>query len=99
MVFLNCYLLKTEIVDLKGEPEGELPQYLLQVDKYSDIKTEVVSKFIYLNDRLDDVQLDDIIIKALKDEKIVKDKFDYLIDINNNSLVIECNKGVYNIVK
>lgn len=99
MVFLNCYLLKTEVVDLKGEPEGELPQYLLQVDKYSDIQSQVVSKFVYLNDTLEDVKLDDLIIKALKDEKIVKDKFDYLIDINNNSLIIECNKGVYNIVK
>lgn len=99
MTYLNCYLLRTEIIDKEGELVGELPQYLLQVDKYSDIHKQTVSKFIYLNDTLENVDLSDIIVKALREEKIIKDKFDYIIDLNNNSLVIEFNKGSYNIVE
>ena len=99
MTYLNCYLLKTEIVDKTGEPIGELPQYLLQVDKYSDTLRQTVSKFIYLNDTLEDFKLEDLIIKSLKESKIVKDKYYYIIDVNNNSIVIEFNKGDYNIVE
>lgn len=99
MTYLNCYLLKTEVVEKSGEPVGELPQYLLQVDKYSDIHKQTISKFVYLNDDIEDVNLVDLIIKALREEKIVKDKYDYIIDLNNNSLVIEFNKGDYNQVQ
>ena len=98
MVYLNCYLLKTEIVDTTGEPVGELPQYLMQVEKRSDSEKITIPKFVYINDTLEDINLDELVIQALREEKIIKDKFNYIIDINNNAMVIEFNKGIYSIV-
>lgn len=99
MVYLNCYLLKTEIVDIMGEPVGELPQYLMQVEKRSDSEKIAIPKFVYINDTLENVNLDELIIQALREEEIIQDKFSYIIDVNNNSMVIEFNKGIYNIVE
>lgn len=99
MVYLNCYLLKTEIVDLTGESVGDLPQYLMQVDKRVDNDKITETKFVYINDTLEDIELEDYVVEALREEKIIKDKFSYLIDINNNSMVIEFNKGNYYVVE
>ena len=99
MIYLNCYLLKTEIVDTMGDPVGELPQYLMQVEKRSDSEKIVIPKFVYINDTLENVNLDELIIQALREEEIIQDKFSYIIDVNNNSMVIEFNKGIYNIVE
>lgn len=88
MKYLNCYILKTEITDLRGESMGELPQYLLQVDRYS-VQTELTkSTFIYLNDTIDERPLEELIVNALKEAKIVKYGYDYVIDVNNSALVI-----------
>lgn len=99
MVYLNCYLLKTEIVDTMGEPVGELPQYLMQVEKRSDSEKVIIPRFVYINDTLEDVNLDELVVQALLEEKIIKEKYSYIIDINNNAMVIEFNKGSYSVVE
>lgn len=92
MKYLNCYILKTEIVDLRGESVGELPQYLLQVDRYS-IETRLTkSTFIYLNDIIEEESLEELIVNALKEAKIVKDRYDYVIDVNNSAMIINVSR-------
>lgn len=92
MKYLNCYILKTEIVDLRGESAGELSQYLLQVDRYS-IETRLTkSTFIYLNDIIEEESLEELIVNALKEAKIIKDRYDYVIDVNNSAMVINVSR-------
>lgn len=92
MKYLNCYILKTEITDLRGESAGELPQYLLQVDRYSIEARLTKSTFIYLNDIIEEESLEELIVNALKEAKIVKDRYDYVIDVNNSAMIINVSR-------
>lgn len=96
MKYLNCYILKTEVVNIYGESEGELPQYLLQVDEYNENKSLEESKFIYLGDNIENLQI--AIPKVLKDNGIIN-KGEAIIDINNSSMVIEFDGEYYTVIE
>lgn len=87
MKYLHCYLLKTEVVNLQGESEGELPQFLLQVDEYNETKHLEETKFLYLGDNIECLKTK--ILKTLQDNSIIRRGEECVIDINNSDLIIE----------
>lgn len=97
MKYLHCYLLRTEVVDIQGESEGELPQFLIQVDMYNEMKESEESKFLYLGDNIEN--LETIIPKTLQENSIIKNEEEYIIDINNSSIVIEFDGNYFTIVE
>lgn len=96
MKYLHCYLLRTELINIGGESEGELPQYLIQVDEYNENKKSEESKFFYLGDNIE--KLDIIIPKILMENKVISNFEDCIIDINNSSIVIEFDGKYFTVV-
>lgn len=87
MKYLHCYLLKTEVVNLQGESEGDIPQFLLQVDEYNENKHLEETKFLYLDDNIECLKTK--ILKTLQDNSIIRRGEECVININNSDLIIE----------
>lgn len=96
MKYLNCYILKTEVVNIYGDSEGELSQYLLQIEEYNDNKKLEESTFLYLNDNVDNLEI--MIPKVLQDNDLIT-KEETIIDINNSSMVIEFDGQYYTVIE
>lgn len=96
MKYLHCYLLRTEVVNTRGESEGELPQYLIQVDEYNEKEKIEETKFLYLGDTIENLEI--IIPKVLQENRIVCDE-PCTIDINSSSLVIEFDGNYYTVIE
>lgn len=96
MKFLNCYILRTEVVNIYGDSEGELPQYLLQVDEHNEDKRLIEPKFIYLNDNVENLEI--MIPKVLQDNGLITNQ-ETIIDINNSTMVIEFDGQYYTIIE
>ena len=96
MKYLNCYILKTEVVNIYGDSEGELSQYLLQIEEYNDNKKLEESTFLYLNDNVDNLEI--MIPKVLQDNDFIT-KEETIIDINNSSMVIEFDGQYYTVIE
>lgn len=96
MKYLNCYILKTEVVNIYGDSEGELSQYLLQIEEYNDNKKLEKSTFLYLNDNVDNLEI--MIPKVLQDNDFIS-KEETIIDINNSSMVIEFDGQYYTVIE
>lgn len=97
MKYLHCYLLRTELINVQGESEGELPQFLIQVDEYNEKKKCEESKFLYLGDNIEN--LDIMIPKILQENAIIIKGEECIIDINNSSIVIEFDGNYFITVK
>lgn len=97
MKYLHCYLLKTEIINIEGESEGELPQFLIQVDEYNEMKECEESKFLYLGDNIEN--LETTIPRILQENLIITNTQEYIIDINNSSIVIEFDGNYYTTIE
>lgn len=91
---INCFILKSEIVNIEGVSEGEQPHYLLQVDSYNESTDITDSKILYLTDIIDDT-IDDTIINTLEDAEIIlKDDTTFEIDVNHSNRVFVYTNGV-----
>lgn len=96
MKYLNCYILKTEVVNIYGDSEGDLSQYLLQVEENNDNKKLEESTFLYLNDNVDNLEI--MIPKVLQENGLIT-KEETIIDINNSSMIIEFDGQYYTVIQ